>query len=86
MSVDTSSLVGKKVVIIGGTAGIGLAVANMAAAAGAKVWAAGRSQSHIDKALTTSNGLFEVRQADTHDPDSMERIFKEVGTLSLIHI
>ena len=44
MSIDTSSLEGKKIVVIGGTAGIGLAVANMATAAGAKVWAAGRSQ------------------------------------------
>lgn len=79
MSIDTSSLEGKKIVVIGGTAGIGLAVANMATAAGAKVWAAGRSQSHIDKAIIASEGLFQVRQADTHDPESMEKIFKEVG-------
>ncbi|MDC3340037.1 SDR family NAD(P)-dependent oxidoreductase [bacterium] len=81
MSIDTSSLEGKKIVVIGGTAGIGLAVANMATAAGAKVWAAGRSQSHIDKAIIASEGLFQVRQADTHDPESMEKIFKEVGSI-----
>lgn len=77
----TSSLKGKNVVIIGGTAGIGLAAAQAAAAAGANVWAAGRSEGHIENAKALSNGTFEVRQADTHDAESMEAIFKEVGTI-----
>ena len=75
------SLEGKKVVIIGGTAGIGLAAAQAAAAAGAQVWAAGRSQGHIDKAKEIANGAFEVRQADTHDAESLEAIFKEAGSI-----
>lgn len=37
-----NSLAGKNVVIIGGTAGIGLATAQAASAAGARVWVAGR--------------------------------------------
>lgn len=74
-------LAGKKVVIIGGTAGIGLAAAKAAAAAGAQVWAAGRSQGHIDSAKAAANGAFEVRQADTHNPDQLEAIFKEAGTI-----
>jgi NAD(P)-dependent dehydrogenase (short-subunit alcohol dehydrogenase family) len=77
----SSSLKGKRVVIIGGTAGIGLAAAQAAAAAGAKVWAAGRSQAHIDKATAAANGSFEVRQADTHDADALKAIFDEVGTI-----
>ena len=77
----SSSLKGKRVVIIGGTAGIGLAAAQAAAAAGAKVWAAGRSQAHIDKATAAANGSFEVRQADTHDADALKAIFEEVGTI-----
>lgn len=77
----SSSLKGKRVVIIGGTAGIGLAAAQAAAAAGAKVWAAGRSQAHIDKATAAANGSFEVRQADTHDVDALKAIFDEVGTI-----
>ncbi|MYC59203.1 MAG: short-chain dehydrogenase, partial [Gammaproteobacteria bacterium] len=36
-----NELNGKTVVIVGGTAGIGLAAAKAATAAGAKVWAAG---------------------------------------------
>lgn len=77
----SNTLAGKNVVIIGGTAGIGLAAAQAAAAAGAKVWAAGRSEEHIAKAKEIANGSFEVRQADTHDAASMEAIFKEVGTI-----
>ncbi|PCI79439.1 MAG: short-chain dehydrogenase [SAR86 cluster bacterium] len=76
-----NNLTGKNVVIIGGTAGIGLAAAQAAAAAGAKVWAAGRSEGHIEAAKQVANGSFEVRQADTHDAASLEAIFKEVGTV-----
>jgi NAD(P)-dependent dehydrogenase (short-subunit alcohol dehydrogenase family) len=77
----TNNLTGKNVVIIGGTAGIGLAAAQAAAELGANVWVAGRSEAHIEKAKQTSNGAFEVRQADTHDADSLEAIFKEVSTI-----
>jgi len=80
----TNNLAGKNVVIIGGTAGIGLAAAQAASALGANVWAAGRTQAHIDKAKAVSarsDKSFEVRQADTHDADSMEALFKEVGTI-----
>jgi NAD(P)-dependent dehydrogenase (short-subunit alcohol dehydrogenase family) len=76
-----NNLEGKNVVIIGGTAGIGLAAAQAAAELGARVWAAGRSEAHIETARQISNGAFEVRQADTHDADSLEAIFKEVGSI-----
>ena len=77
----SSSIKGKSVVIIGGTAGIGLAAAQAAAAAGAKVWVAGRSESHIEKAKLAAQGAFEVRQADTHDAESLKALFDEVGTI-----
>ncbi|MBL4581522.1 MAG: SDR family oxidoreductase [Gammaproteobacteria bacterium] len=77
----SNNLTGKNVVIIGGTAGIGLAAAQAAVAAGAKVWVAGRSEEHIEAAKKIANGSFEVRQADTHDAASLEVIFKEVGTV-----
>ena len=41
---SVNNLSGKNIVIIGGTAGIGLATAVAASELGAKVWAAGRSQ------------------------------------------
>lgn len=76
-----SNLAGKNVVVIGGTAGIGLATAIAAAELGANVWAAGRSQEHIDKATAAANGRFQVRQADTHNAEQLEAIFKEAGTI-----
>lgn len=76
-----NNLKGKKIVIIGGTAGIGLATAVIAAEQGAKVWAAGRSEGHIETAKAVAGGAFEVRQADTHDAESLEAIFREAGTI-----
>ena len=77
----SNNLAGKNVVIIGGTAGIGLAAAIAASDLGANVWAAGRSEGHIESAKAISNGKFEGRQADTHDAEALEAIFKEVGTI-----
>lgn len=77
----SNNLAGKKVVIIGGTAGIGLAAAIAAAEQGAKVWAAGRTAAHIETAKKLANGRFEVRQANTHDVAALETLFKEVGTI-----
>lgn len=76
-----NTLAGKNVVIIGGTAGIGLATAQAASAAGARVWVAGRSEAHCEKARAISNGSFEVRQADTHDVAGLEAVFKEAGSI-----
>ena len=72
-----ATLAGKNVVIIGGTAGIGLATAIAAAEQGAKVWAAGRSEANLEKARAVANGKFEVRQADTHDAEALQKIFEE---------
>ena len=76
-----NNLEGKNVVIIGGTAGIGLATAIAASEMGANVWAAGRSEAHIEKAKAASNGKFEIRQADTHEADQLHKVFKEAGTI-----
>ncbi len=75
----SNNLSGKNVVIIGGTAGIGLATAELACEMGAKVWVAGRSQTHIEHAKSLSAGRFEVRQADTHDADALTAIYEEAG-------
>ena len=76
-----NDLKGKNVVIVGGTAGIGLATAQAAAAAGAKVWAAGRSEAHRGKAAAAAGGAFEVRAADIHDADALEALFGEAGRI-----
>ena len=76
-----SDLSGKNVVIVGGTAGIGLATAQAAAATGAKVWAAGRSEAHRDKAKAAAAGAFAVREADIHDVDALKALFGEAGRI-----
>lgn len=76
-----NTLSGKNVVIIGGTAGIGLATAVAASKLGANVWAAGRTEAHIEKAKAVAAGSFQVVQADTHDAASMEAIFKDAGKI-----
>ncbi|MEM7071392.1 MAG: SDR family oxidoreductase, partial [Pseudomonadota bacterium] len=65
----------------GGTAGIGLAAAKAASELGANVWAAGRSEAHIETARQVSGGAFEVRQADTHDAEALDAMFSEVGNI-----
>ncbi|MCB1650032.1 MAG: SDR family oxidoreductase [Pseudomonadales bacterium] len=75
------SLQGKNVVIIGGTSGIGLATAMAAAEQGARVWAAGRSQAHIDKAREVVGESVQIRCADTHDTESLLALFREAGTI-----
>ena len=72
-----NTLNGKSIVIVGGTAGIGLATAQAAAAAGAKVWAAGRSEAHRNKAIAAAGGAFAVREADIHDSGALAALFGE---------
>ncbi|MEZ5492653.1 MAG: SDR family oxidoreductase [Gammaproteobacteria bacterium] len=78
---STNKLAGKNVVIIGGTAGIGLAAAVAASEAGANVWAAGRTAANLEKARAVADGRFKVVQADTHDTAALEALFKEVGSI-----
>ena len=74
-------MAGKNVVIIGGTAGIGLAAAVAASEAGANVWAAGRTEANLEKARRVADGRFRVLQADTHDRAALEAVFREAGTI-----
>ncbi|MFM1897028.1 MAG: hypothetical protein RLZZ385_2102 [Pseudomonadota bacterium] len=77
----TGNLAGKHVVIIGGTAGIGLATALAASEQGARVWAAGRSQANLDKARAAADGRFEVVQVDTHDAAALQDVFGKAGKI-----
>jgi len=79
-----NNLKDKNVVIIGGTAGIGLATAIAAAEQGARVWAAGRSEANLERAKQAAQGAFELRQADTHDAASLQAIFEEVGKIDYL--
>lgn len=73
------SLKEKKVVIIGGSSGIGLASAKAAAKAGAYVLIAGRSQGKLHKALMEIEGEAEARPIDVTQEGEVEKFFVEIG-------
>lgn len=76
-----SDLKGKNVVVAGGTSGIGFAIAQLAAEAGANVWALGRSQKYIDEATQKAGDKVTFLSADIHDADALTAIFKQIGTV-----
>ena len=85
MHATSAALAGKNIVVIGGTSGIGLATAIAAGLSGAKVWAAGRSAGHMEKAQAaiTAAGATSVQLVtlDTHDEAGMSALFASIGTI-----
>ncbi|MFD8705404.1 SDR family oxidoreductase [Kitasatospora sp. NPDC059648] len=73
------SLAGKKIVIIGGTSGIGFEVARQAAAGGANVVVASSSQGRVDAATKRLGAPAEGRRLDVADGDAIAAFFEQVG-------
>ena len=67
-------LTGKRVLVSGSTAGIGLASATLLATEGAQVWVNGRTEARVEAAIaairrTTANGAVEgLRQTSARPP------------------
>ncbi len=74
-----SSIAGENVVVVGGTSGIGLAVAKLAAQAGARVLALGRSRENIDRAMQSGSDGVQFAIADIHDSAALTAQFEAVG-------
>lgn len=74
-------LSGQRAVIVGGTSGIGLGIAQAAAAAGAEVVIAGGSRAKLDAALAEIGGSARGVPVDLTDGASVERLFADVGAL-----
>lgn len=74
------SLENANVVIIGATSGIGLAAVKLAAAAGANVWGASRSQDKVERAASETSGA-TFQAVDIHDPEGLTRLFESVGKI-----
>jgi NAD(P)-dependent dehydrogenase (short-subunit alcohol dehydrogenase family) len=70
----------KKIIVLGGTSGIGLAVAEAAAADGVQVFIASRDESRVKRALTTLPASAEGRALDMLDADAIETFFEAVGS------
>jgi NAD(P)-dependent dehydrogenase (short-subunit alcohol dehydrogenase family) len=69
------------VVVLGGSSGIGLAVAQAASALGAKVIICSRSAEKLEQAQQTIQGDVDVIAFDMTDPMSVNRAFEQIGSL-----
>jgi NAD(P)-dependent dehydrogenase (short-subunit alcohol dehydrogenase family) len=70
-------LLGQTVVVIGGSAGIGLETARRARAEGANVILTGRNPENLQRAASEL-GALSTAAFDANDPDSLERFFRDL--------
>ena len=70
---------GKRVVVIGGTSGFGLATARVAAEQGAAVIIGSSRQTSIDRVLETLPDSVTGSAVDARNPEALERFFDGVG-------
>lgn len=70
---------GQRIVIIGGSSGMGLATAKMAASEGATVVIASRTEEKLRKAAAQIRGKVEVLTVNTVDEGSIKSFFDKVG-------
>lgn len=75
------SLQNQRVVVVGGSSGIGLAVAQAAAAQGARVVLASRSQAKLDAALATLGAGHDAVALDFTVEKQVRRLFERLGAL-----
>jgi NAD(P)-dependent dehydrogenase (short-subunit alcohol dehydrogenase family) len=75
----------QQVVIIGGSEGIGLAVAKAARALGAQVLAVARTREKLEAARDAVSGL-EIRVADINNTASIEELLSELLTVDHVYI
>ncbi len=73
------TLNGKRIVVLGGSSGIGLAVAQGAAAEGASVVIASSRQARVNAALDTLPAGGEGHAVDLSDADAVQALFAQIG-------
>jgi NAD(P)-dependent dehydrogenase (short-subunit alcohol dehydrogenase family) len=75
------TLDGKRIVVLGGSSGIGLATAQAAALEGASVVIASSRKTRVDQALATLPAGAEGHVLDLTDADAMQKLFARLGSL-----
>jgi len=76
---QASGLHSQRVVILGGSSGIGLAVAEQAASQGAKVVIASSNAERIEKAIESLGGNAQGHAIDLSDEQAVETLFVKLG-------
>jgi len=74
-----NGLQNKRVVILGGSSGIGLAVAEQAASQGAKIVIASSNPERVQKAVEAFGGNAEGHALDLSDEQAIETLFTKLG-------
>ena len=74
-----TTLEAKKVIIIGGTSGIGLAVAEAAAREGARVVVASSQAANVEVAVKRLGGSASGSAIDVNNEEDLRRLFMDVG-------
>src|SRR5580704_15637717 len=74
-----NGLENKRVVILGGSSGIGLAVAEQAASHGAKIVIASSNAERVQKVVESFGGNGEGHALDLSDEQAVESLFKQLG-------
>jgi NAD(P)-dependent dehydrogenase (short-subunit alcohol dehydrogenase family) len=75
-----NGLLGKRVVVLGGSSGIGLAVARQAASQGANVVIASSSAERVQKAVESVGGEAQGHPVDVSDEGTVATFFSKLGT------
>lgn len=81
MGERSESITGKHVVVIGGTSGIGRAIAQQSAAAGARVTVASRNQKRVDDPGARLAAWCQGRVCDVTDAESLRAFFEHAGQI-----
>ncbi|HWE68560.1 MAG TPA: SDR family oxidoreductase [Acidimicrobiales bacterium] len=79
MPSDDTDLHGQRIVVLGGTSGIGLATAHLAAAAGADVTVVSSRMASVDKALAELPAGTAGQAVDLTDAASVRTLFGDLG-------
>ena len=85
MSERTMSLSGKRVIVIGGSSGIGFAIAELAHERGAEVVIASSNIERVQAAATRLRGV-TGSQIDLRDEGSVSRFFEAIGSFDHLAI
>jgi NAD(P)-dependent dehydrogenase (short-subunit alcohol dehydrogenase family) len=81
-----NKLAQKRLLVIGGSSGIGLATAQQATAAGAQTIVAGRNEAKLKAAVSSINGDVTAYPVDLTDDASVKSLFDRVGTFDYLVI